>query len=36
MADWANSMVEMWEILWNELIYKILAIFDIKLERKEG
>lgn len=34
--DWATNYAEMWKILWNELIYKILAIFDIKLERKDG
>ena len=35
--DWAKNYVEMWKILWNELIYKIVNdIFGIGLERKDG
>ncbi len=33
--DWAKNFAEMWERLWDLLIYPILELFDIELKREE-
>ncbi len=33
--DWAKNFAEMWERLWDLLIYPILKMFDIDLESKK-
>lgn len=35
MADWSKSLAEMWERLWDLLIYPILKELGVELERAE-
>lgn len=34
MANWADSFVKMYQLLWNELIYKLLAFFGIEKDEE--
>ncbi len=35
MTEWAKNIAEMWERLWDLLIYPLLEEFGITLERKD-